>query len=306
MQTKNAAKIGVWIVIAAAILIFGTRYFQGLALGGTKTVVTHFDRVDGLISGNTVQMRGVRVGNVASIRVVPDSAFVEVRLSVNRSAIVRQGAVARLSGIASLGDMRIEISTGTPGAPEIPDGGRIPSEIPVDLVKQVQDAAGGYMETVDAILARTEAAMTNLDNTLDEDSDIQGTLAAFRDMTEGLSALLEAESAYLSGTIRNLESVSANLDSLTSTSNDSSVAASLQNSMARLDQTLAQTQSLTANLDTMMARVNAGEGTLGLLANDESLYHHMDSVAANLSRLLEDFRRDPKRYLQHVKAVDIF
>ncbi len=38
----------------------------------------------------------------------------------------------------------------------------------------------------------------------------------------------------------------------------------------------------------------------------EELYQHMDSVAVNLSRLLEDFRRDPKRYLKEVKAVDIF
>jgi phospholipid/cholesterol/gamma-HCH transport system substrate-binding protein len=126
-------------------------------------------------------------------------------------------------------------------------------------------------------------------------------------MSETLDALLQTEADHLANTIRNFESVSANLDSMTSVDGDSaSLYAGLQESMDRLNQTLEHTGSLTANLDSLLTKVNTGQGTLGLLANDPSLYNHMDSVAINLSRLLEDLRRDPKRYLSHVKAVDIF
>ena len=154
MHTVNAIKVGVWIVIAVAILIFGTRYFQGLALGGSNTIVADFERVDGLIAGNTVQMRGVRVGNVKSIKIDNDRALVEVVMNVNQSVIIREGAEARLSGIAALGDMRIELEPGPVDSPVIPSGGRIASAVPVDLMKDLSEAAGGYMETIEAILEK--------------------------------------------------------------------------------------------------------------------------------------------------------
>lgn len=307
MQTANAIKIGVWIVIAVAIIIFGTRYFQGLAIAGSNTVVADFERVDGLIAGNIVQIRGVRVGNVSSIRFDPDRNVVEVKLSINPSVAIHQGAVARISGIAALGDMRIEIEPGPSDAPVIEDGGRIQTAVPIDLVKDLSEAAGGYMTTVEEILAKTDATMGSLNESLADGGDVKASLEAFRDMSATLQALLEAESVHLSKTIRNFEGLSANLDSLTSMSGDSAtVAASLKRSLDQLDQTLAQTQSLTASLDSILMKMNEGRGTLGMLANDPSLYQHMDSVAVSLSRLLEDFRRDPKRYLKEVKAVDIF
>jgi len=305
MHTANAIKIGVWIVIGVAILIFGTRFFQGLSLGGSRTIIAEFERVDGLIAGNTVQMRGVRVGNVSGITILSDRAIVEVRMNINQSVTIREGSEARLSGIAALGDMRIEIEPGPATNPVVPNGGRIEAADPVDLVRDFSEAAGGYMETIESILEKTEQSMSSLNQSFSDKGDIQATLEALRGVSETFDALLMAQSVHLSNTIRNFESITANVDSLTSTKGDSTIIASLDRSLDQLDQTLKQTQSLTASLDSILTKMNRGEGTLGKLANDESLYNSMDSVAINLSRLLESIRRDPKRYIRELK-VSIF
>jgi phospholipid/cholesterol/gamma-HCH transport system substrate-binding protein len=52
----------------------------------------------------------------------------------------------------------------------------------------------------------------------------------------------------------------------------------------------------------LLIKINRGHGTLGKLANDESLYDNIDSVAINLSRLLEDIRREPKKYIRELKV----
>jgi len=101
--------------------------------------------------------------------------------------------------------------------------------------------------------------------------------------------------------IENLESTSSNLKQLTST--DSS-GAGLRESLDEMNATLASVRSLTSNLDTLLAKMNGGEGTFGKLANDVALYNHMDSVAVNLNRLLEDFRKNPKRYLKELSLID--
>jgi phospholipid/cholesterol/gamma-HCH transport system substrate-binding protein len=52
--------------------------------------------------------------------------------------------------------------------------------------------------------------------------------------------------------------------------------------------------------------MESGEGTLGLLAQDPSLYHNLDSTMASLNRLLISFERNPGRFLRELTLVDIF
>jgi phospholipid/cholesterol/gamma-HCH transport system substrate-binding protein len=49
--------------------------------------------------------------------------------------------------------------------------------------------------------------------------------------------------------------------------------------------------------DTLLGRVERGEGTIGLLVNDPSLYRNSDSLVIDLRAFLADFRRNPKRYV---------
>jgi phospholipid/cholesterol/gamma-HCH transport system substrate-binding protein len=52
-----------------------------------------------------------------------------------------------------------------------------------------------------------------------------------------------------------------------------------------------------ANLNQILKKVNEGEGTLGALANDDSLYTNFIKVSENADKLFIDLRENPKRYL---------
>ena len=47
----------------------------------------------------------------------------------------------------------------------------------------------------------------------------------------------------------------------------------------------------------MLGRIERGDGSLGMLVNNPSLYRNTDSLVIDLRSLLADFRRDPKRYV---------
>jgi phospholipid/cholesterol/gamma-HCH transport system substrate-binding protein len=53
-----------------------------------------------------------------------------------------------------------------------------------------------------------------------------------------------------------------------------------------------------AKINNLMDRINRGEGTIGKLANDPSLYNNINAASAELIKLLYDFRQDPKRFLR--------
>jgi len=83
-----------------------------------------------------------------------------------------------------------------------------------------------------------------------------------------------------------LSSAFANIESIT----DSVASANLTQTISNINATFAQTQIL-------LEKINSGEGSIGLLATNDSLYNNLVSASGNLSNLLEDMNQHPKRYV---------
>ena len=45
-------------------------------------------------------------------------------------------------------------------------------------------------------------------------------------------------------------------------------------------------------------KINRGEGSLGMLVNDDSLYIELEKSSRELNLLLEDIRMNPKKYVK--------
>jgi phospholipid/cholesterol/gamma-HCH transport system substrate-binding protein len=64
---------------------------------------------------------------------------------------------------------------------------------------------------------------------------------------------------------------------------------------------LASTQrkadSFLARGDSVLGKMNRGDGSLGMLLNDSSLYRHTDSLVIELRALAADIKANPKRYI---------
>jgi len=56
-------------------------------------------------------------------------------------------------------------------------------------------------------------------------------------------------------------------------------------------------QSAVADVKSITAGLNKGEGTAGMLLHDKSLYNNLDQTSAELTKLLYDFRQNPKKFL---------
>jgi phospholipid/cholesterol/gamma-HCH transport system substrate-binding protein len=52
-----------------------------------------------------------------------------------------------------------------------------------------------------------------------------------------------------------------------------------------------------ANGDSVMTKINRGDGSLGLLVNDPSLYRSADSALRELQSLIADMKRNPRKYV---------
>ncbi len=57
------------------------------------------------------------------------------------------------------------------------------------------------------------------------------------------------------------------------------------------------TRATIENLKSLTARLERGEGTAGKLLKDETLYNNVNNASAEITKLLYDFRQNPKKYL---------
>jgi phospholipid/cholesterol/gamma-HCH transport system substrate-binding protein len=310
MQYSNELKVGAAIVLAAVAAFIGIRFFQNVPLvGSSYTLYAEFDNANGLVSGKPVRMKGVKVGSVERVRLDPQSQLVRVEMKLERGPRVPEGSEASVAGISALGGVHVSIAPGPRDNPQLAPGATLGTPDAPSSLGRLTEQAPALASKADSVLRTTNATMASLNRLLRRpDSDLRRSLAALRGMATDLEQVTNAEKANLRKLLQNLEAVSGDVEAFTDTNKDSlSVAVQrLNRSLDRLNRGLASLERTSATLDTVATKLNNGRGTAGRLLNDPSLYLKLDSAAARTNRVLEDFRRDPGRYLEDLTLVKVF
>ena len=317
MKYGNEVKVGIAIVLTALVLFFGIRYLAGLPLFGSGyQLVAVFDDTEGLAPGNPVDVSGVQIGTVDRVRLLPGAAAAEVTMTITNRTELPRGTVARVGGFSALGDVSVSLRPGPVGAPPLSDGDTLRTSSSADLVGLVQDNAERVFGHLDTLVVGAAGTFANVDALLENpESDLRATLTNLNRASQAANRLLASQQEQLAATLANLNRASRGVADLSARANTFSEqnADSLALTIERLNRALlgveaglASFETTSAQLDTLLAKLNGGDGTLGLMLNDPTLYHNLNTAATNLNQLVTDFQADPKRYLQELRLVDVF
>ncbi|MBT8398918.1 MAG: MCE family protein [Rhodothermia bacterium] len=310
MRFANELKVGLAIVVTVAIFVFGIRYLKDIPLfSGTSGYYAVVDDAGGLIAGNPVRVSGVKVGSVTDVVYEQEIDSIRVRFKVDQSIKVPFGTTAEVAGIDALGGVRIDLSLGHRGNPAIPPGGRVDNAPDgADILAEVSRRAPELANKADSVLTNLDATLSATSELLgNPSSDLRRTIGALRGTASALETTIREESAHLGGILENLESISGSFKHAMDEQGDSLsyAVADMRSSMQSLDELMQSLKTTTARLDAVAAKIEAGDGTLGKLINDDGLYVHLDSAVVSLNQVLVDFKKHPRRYLRELKIVDI-
>lgn len=309
MKYRRETLVGLSIVVAVVIFIFGVRFFQDLPLlGGTYSLHTTFPTAQGLVSGSPVQVRGVGVGTVRRVRISPDGRSVDVEFQVHHDVEIPEGSSATVQGLAMLGNVMLDIHLGPMTNPRVAADGLIPGHVDTGL--------NALVERAPEIAARADSLMLTLQNTVSRVDGIVNeqavllaqTMTSIRGTSDRVNRLVASQAESIDVLMDNLGAITTDVRAITAESGDS-LRLALTNAnrlAARADTSLLHLQMTAARADSLLAVIESGDGTLGRLANDPSLYHNLDSTLASLNRLLISFEADPARFLRELTLIDIF
>lgn len=275
-----------------------------------------------------VLTRGIKVGNVVRVILNPDNVKeVLVTLDIKSSIHLPPETKAILMSTGLLGGKAIDLKFDRPcDADCLPNKSYIPgikssvlgTMLPKEELKEYLKITGEQLSTIlDTSTVKGQAGLVvnDLITTMDQlakistqlntvivasSKNIQGTLKN----VDQISAALAKNANSLSQTILNLEGITdklnkSNPDQLVSNANQTILES--KKVIKELSTTLEQSQKTVASLNQTLGLINNGQGTMGKLMKDQSLYNNLEKTSKNLDFLLQDLRLNPQRYI-HVSV----
>jgi phospholipid/cholesterol/gamma-HCH transport system substrate-binding protein len=218
MQSKREqAFVGLFVLIAAGVLIATVFAISGALGRSTKTYRAFFPFAGGLESGATVRYSGgPKVGRVERLRIDPQNpARIEITFTVQSELPVKADSHVKIMSMSPLGDNHLEILPGTAKAPVAPDGTQLASENYVDfnaLTAQINNLAPHAQQLLVTLNDRATELKITVDRVNDllnvqNRANLSATLANARGM-------IEENRPALRSTLQHINTVSEKLEPL--------------------------------------------------------------------------------------------
>ncbi|MEX0771321.1 MAG: MlaD family protein [Balneolaceae bacterium] len=309
MNLSNETKIGLTVLLAVIVAYAGFRYMSDAPIfRQSNEIISNFDRVDGLSSGSVIYMNGVKIGSVRRISLQPDNT-VQVVMAIELDVQIPKGSIAHLTSIGLIDGKAIVIERGDSNE-YVTYGGEIEGRYEDTMMETLAEKGQELGDNISDSFTELNRFLFQLNETLDEDSknNFGESLRHVESVTRSLSEVLESRQQDLNQTLSSANRVMSQLDTLATDSRPR-----VDSLLTNLDQTIQELNKRSMELDQtldqlnrILTKINDGEGTLGLLVNDPSLYHNTDSLSVEIKELLRNFNDNPRRFLRHMKLIEIF
>lgn len=309
MNYSNELKVGIAIVVSVLIFFLGTRFFEDIPLfKGTYVLNTQFSDARGMIPGNAVRISGVKIGSVLGVELDPQTTLVRIQMRLNSSYIVPEGSTTEITGIDALGAVQLVITPGPIENPAIQEGGFVPGVEDGDIFASLTEKAPALIDQVDSVLVGLDQTLSYTDVMLQPGGDLNLLLTSLKNSAVSVESLLKQERRRLSHVLANVDTLTGELSTLSGSAGDSlaQLTGNINELMDKVELSLVSLDSTMQSLDSIVGKIDRGEGTVGLLVNDDALYHKIDSTVTNMNALLVDLKENPVKYMRALRLVDIF
>lgn len=278
------------------MFIMGFSYLKSSPIfDNSKTLYAVYPNVGGLQTGTVVSINGFGVGKVTNIKFMDAQGNLVVTFSVDSEFTFSRNSTVELYDTGIIGGKGLQINPVFDQGPTVQSGDTLNSSTRPGLTELAQEKLTPLVRKFESAVTDADSVLINVNDVLDAKTkkDLQGAITGLNDLMVSLNgsaktfnALLQENETKLGNSLANFEQLSANFAMLSDSLNN----AGLPNTLTSLSASVAQ-------LDQIMAKINSGEGTLGKLMNDEELYAHLNAASRELDLLLQDFRLNPKRYV---------
>ena len=285
MKFSRELIVGVLGLTALFVIYFLINFFKSIDIfDDTDNYRIEFTNIGELTNSAPVYINGCKVGNVSSIEHnFNESNIVTLTVSLNQELRLPEGSYAQIHN-KLMGGSTICIVMGK-GEGTIAPGSTLKGVLEAGAMGEV----GNMVPQIEAMLPKVDSMLTSL-NTILANPVINNT---FNNL-ETLTAQLNTTSAQLDKLVSN--DIPTALDKVIRIEDDL-LKVSSQLSEVDYASIVATLEASLNNIQQITAALNEGNGTVGMLLNDTTLYTKLNETCQAAEDLLEDLKENPKRYV---------
>lgn len=296
MNFSKEIKTALLILSGIVIFIFGFNYLKGSSLLDNEiNVHTLYADVEGLVVGANVTINGLNVGKVKKIDFDENFEKIKVSFSLRSDLTFSNQSIAQLYEAGLIGGKAIAILPDYSAARPVQDDDVLPSTIKPGLTELVNQQIAPLQNKLEGLLTSADSLFAGVSNVLNYNTQnnlklaLEGVTQSIDNvnkLSNSLSRVVNSNEKVFNSTLSHLEHTTNNLALLSDSLKQMPLASTVQH----LEKTTAQIQQL-------VEKMEKGEGSLGKLLNEETLYNKLLYSAEALEALLVDLKSHPKRYV---------
>ena len=308
MKYKKEFVIGLTVVVAIALLLFGIQFLKGInAFSSNRTFYAAYDNIQGLVPGSGINYKGNKIGVVQDNVLDENKNWITV-LNISESELYfPKDSKAKLETTV-LGESSIQIILG-----ESSEMLKNKDTIMVDYKFGITELATQKIvpiETkVNVLLNKLNKSLASIDTVLGTDGEnlrrmmvsLRQTVTTLNSTVQDVDNVVKGSSSDIKKTLENIASITENVKKSNAKitnliSNFSDISDSLKG--ADIAGTVMQTKSALAEVTKMMEEINNGNGTAHQLIYNDEFINNMNAMLQETERLVLNIKTHPKRYLQ--------
>ncbi|NCO63265.1 MAG: MCE family protein [Flavobacteriales bacterium] len=302
MKISREVKTAILVLLGIILFILGFNYLKGQNLFESKNIYySEFD-YNALSTNSVVTVKGNTVGKIQDIAYDYNSGKTRIAFSVNDQLKFSKNSTIRLYETGLMGGNAIAIIMSNDNDLAKP-GDVLKSEVEVGLIRSLSKNFSGLSTDLNATLKSTDTLIINLNKMVVDESDaglkktileLNNTLKAYKNLAYSINGVVSENDKNISTILENFKTTSNELSQISANLKEANLGATVQS----LNTTL-------TNVNTLISGLNKGEGSMGKLLKDETLYHNLEGASKEIEALLKDIKLHPKRYFRILSKKEI-
>lgn len=311
MKLSKEFKIGIVVVCAISAFIWGVSFLKGSNLFSNKYYLyAVYPKIDNLIPSSPLQINGYKIGQVKTMSLIKKDGKNQVLVTflLSEDISIPKNSIARAVSADLLGAKAVEVVFSGETV-YVENGDTLIAETEQGLKESfnkqlapLQAKAENLIGSIDTVMNVVSSVLNtrtraNIDQSFES---VRKAILSLEQTAYKLDDMMASEKPKMASILTNLNGITGNLNK-----NEQKIT-NILNNFSNLSDSLAKTQLKSAvtnadntlkELNILLAKINEGQGTIGKLAKNDSLYNNLNKSADDLDKLLKDLKENPRRYV---------
>lgn len=295
MKISNEVKTGILAIFSICLFVFGYSYLKSNDIFvGDRTFYAVYSDVEGVVNGTPVTINGFPVGSIQKISFTKNNDLL-VKFRIENDIQFSINSVAQIYETGLIGGKALAIIPAYDNKRNAVDNDTLNSSIAPGLTDLVNKKITNLQVKIESMVVSADSVLNNINKVFDDStknnlktsvSNFNQTIIDLKTTSNSIKDIVKNNQSDIGSSIKNIKNFTEDFSQISNKLNQ-----------AQIDETFKNFKTSSENLTKILNEINSGNGTMGQIVKNDSLFKNLNKASESIDLLLEDIRLNPYRYI---------